>query len=217
MATLHRPWNGDGMDQLVSLVHMLAELSRHLPIVFPVHPAGQTADAGCRARRRGLILTEPLGYLEFLGLTSAARLVLTDSWGIQEETTILPVECLTMRENTERAITITERIAWWVRKRPRFCVQPLDTLQSPPRCRRLRSSGTVTPASGSWLYWSTLSQARTSLPLRLERSRFLRFGRPTYFIVTGASQSRLGPRRGDVRAPSEQGVVLQTCKSHEHF
>ena len=53
MATLHRPWNGDGMDQLVSLVHMLAELSRHLPIVFPVHPAGQTADAGCRAPRAG--------------------------------------------------------------------------------------------------------------------------------------------------------------------
>ena len=102
VATLHRPSNVDSMEHLASLVSMLTELARQLPVVFPVHPRtrGRMDDAGLR--ERGLILTEPLGYLEFLRLTSEARLVLTDSGGIQEETTILQVPCLTMRENTER-------------------------------------------------------------------------------------------------------------------
>ena len=124
VATLHRPSNVDGMEHLASLVNMLTELARHLPVVFPVHP---------RTKER-IILTEPLGYLEFLGLTSEARLVLTDSGGIQEETTILQVACLTMRENTERPITIEQGTNRLVGTDPKKILQAaLDTLDRPPR------------------------------------------------------------------------------------
>jgi UDP-N-acetylglucosamine 2-epimerase (non-hydrolysing) len=88
-------------------------VERRLPIVFPVHPRTrkqlETFGLGARlTAMKGLRLVEPLGYLEFLALTSQARLVLTDSGGIQEETTALSIPCLTLRENTERPITITE-------------------------------------------------------------------------------------------------------------
>jgi UDP-N-acetylglucosamine 2-epimerase (non-hydrolysing) len=104
--TLHRPSNVDEPAVLRGLLAAVAELSRKLPVVFPVHPRtrarlGPTASPG-------LHLVEPLGYLEFLSLTSGARLVLTDSGGLQEETTALGVPCLTLRENTERPITVTE-------------------------------------------------------------------------------------------------------------
>jgi UDP-N-acetylglucosamine 2-epimerase (non-hydrolysing) len=84
----------------------LAQLALRLPVVFPVHPRtrGRMEAAGLSAPN--LLLTAPLGYLDFLRLTSEARLVLTDSGGIQEETTILGVPCLTVRENTERPVTI---------------------------------------------------------------------------------------------------------------
>jgi UDP-N-acetylglucosamine 2-epimerase (non-hydrolysing) len=81
----------------------------------------------------GLILTEPLGYLEFLRLTGEARLVLTDSGGIQEETTILQVPCLTLRENTERPITIEQGTNRLVGTDPQKILQAaLDTLDAPP-------------------------------------------------------------------------------------
>ena len=90
----------------------------------------------CRAGliRPGLILTEPLGYLEFLRLMSEARLVLTDSGGIQEEATILQVACLTMRENTERPITIEQGTNRLVGTDPKRILQAaLETLDAPPR------------------------------------------------------------------------------------
>ena len=134
VATLHRPSNVDGMDHLASLVNMLTELSRHLPVVFPVHPRTRERMRDAGLARQGLILTEPLGYLEFLGLTSEARLVLTDSGGIQEETTILQVECLTMRENTERPITIAQGTNRLVGMDPDTILRAaLQTLESPPR------------------------------------------------------------------------------------
>ena len=106
VVTLHRPSNVDAPAQLDGLLGALEQLSRELPVVFPVHPRTreklQVADNG------PLILTPPMGYLDFLRLMSEARLVLTDSGGIQEETTILQVPCLTMRENTERPITLEQ-------------------------------------------------------------------------------------------------------------
>jgi UDP-N-acetylglucosamine 2-epimerase (non-hydrolysing) len=88
-------------------------IGERLPIVFPIHP--RTRDRmdqfglGDRVRnRRSLVLTEPLGYLDFLHLYSNSRLVLTDSGGVQEETTVLGIPCLTLRPNTERPITVTE-------------------------------------------------------------------------------------------------------------
>jgi UDP-N-acetylglucosamine 2-epimerase (non-hydrolysing) len=107
--TLHRPSNVDDPVRLARLFEVLEEIHAELPIVFPVHP--RTRDSietrlGGRAPRLGLC--EPLGYLAFLGLLAQARLVLTDSGGIQEETTVLDVPCLTLRDTTERPVTVSE-------------------------------------------------------------------------------------------------------------
>jgi UDP-N-acetylglucosamine 2-epimerase (non-hydrolysing) len=107
--TLHRPSNVDDPAKLAALFAVLEELERELPVVFPVHPRTRAAIAqklGGRAPR--LRTTEPLGYLDFLALMADARFVLTDSGGVQEETTALGVPCLTLRDNTERPITVSE-------------------------------------------------------------------------------------------------------------
>ncbi|HEY6051378.1 MAG TPA: UDP-N-acetylglucosamine 2-epimerase (non-hydrolyzing) [Thermoanaerobaculia bacterium] len=112
LATLHRPSNVDESDALAKVLGALGEVAGRLPVVFPIHPrtrARLAADARLSERaegRKGLQLVDPLGYLDFLALIADARLVLTDSGGIQEETTALGVPCLTLRENTERPITV---------------------------------------------------------------------------------------------------------------
>jgi len=111
LATLHRPANVDRKENLARAAGILAEVSRRLPLLLPVHPRTREkiAEFGLAAelaRAPGLRLLEPLGYLEFLGLMQEAAVVLTDSGGIQEETTALGVPCLTMRENTERPATV---------------------------------------------------------------------------------------------------------------
>jgi len=109
--TLHRPSNVDDRETFVSILSALEKISSSLPIVFPVHPRTRKtiAELGLGERiaaTENLRLIEPLGYLDFLNLYSTARLVLTDSGGIQEETTALGIPCLTLRENTERPITV---------------------------------------------------------------------------------------------------------------
>jgi UDP-N-acetylglucosamine 2-epimerase (non-hydrolysing) len=108
VVTLHRPSNVDDMDSARAVVNALQALAERLPLVIPLHPRGATrlAEAGLRDGER-LRIVEPLGYVAFLSLVAGARLVLTDSGGIQEETTMLDVPCLTMRPNTERPITIS--------------------------------------------------------------------------------------------------------------
>jgi len=112
LATLHRPSNVDEPQALQKLLAALAEVSGRIPVVFPVHPrtrARLEADASLRTRAeeaRGLKLAEPVGYLDFLALTANARLVMTDSGGVQEETTALGVPCLTLRQSTERPVTV---------------------------------------------------------------------------------------------------------------
>jgi UDP-N-acetylglucosamine 2-epimerase (non-hydrolysing) len=110
VATLHRPANVDDPAALAPLLGALAELAAALPVVFPVHPRTRARldHPALAGAARALRLTDPLGYLEFLSLTSSARLVLTDSGGLQEETTALGVPCLTLRENTERPVTVDE-------------------------------------------------------------------------------------------------------------
>jgi UDP-N-acetylglucosamine 2-epimerase (non-hydrolysing) len=110
--TLHRPSNVDQPRVLAGILGGIERLAGLVPVAFPVHP--RTRDAIERAglgpelvERTGLRVTEPLSYLEFLGLMDGARLVLTDSGGIQEETTVLGVPCLTLRDNTERPVTVT--------------------------------------------------------------------------------------------------------------
>jgi UDP-N-acetylglucosamine 2-epimerase (non-hydrolysing) len=109
VCTLHRPSNVDDPRVLAGLISALGFVGERIPVLFPVHP---------RTRRSlqllelpmpsGIRLVEPMGYLEFLCLTSQAKLVLTDSGGLQEETTALGIPCLTLRENTERPITVLE-------------------------------------------------------------------------------------------------------------
>lgn len=111
LVTLHRPSNVDSPAVLTEIVEALLAVARDLPLVFPVHPrtVKMLKAAGLYGRvekAKGLRLIEPLGYIDFLALLRSARLVLSDSGGIQEETTYLRVPCLTMRENTERPETI---------------------------------------------------------------------------------------------------------------
>jgi UDP-N-acetylglucosamine 2-epimerase (non-hydrolysing) len=110
LVTLHRPSNVDDLPWLRDLLATLFELSRQLTVVFPVHPRTRqrltalATDAGSNPHLR---LLDPLPYLDFIALQRGSALVITDSGGIQEETTFLGVPCLTVRENTERPVTIT--------------------------------------------------------------------------------------------------------------
>lgn len=111
--TMHRPGNVDDKVVLTGILEALSEISEEIPIVFPIHPRtkkmaeqfglGHFFNSGENVK--GIWITEPLGYLEFLHLNMYAKMVLTDSGGLQEETTVLGVPCITMRPNTERPIT----------------------------------------------------------------------------------------------------------------
>lgn len=109
LVTLHRPSNVDASGILLSIVKTLSEISRDLPLIFPIHPrTRQRLEASDLATLDSqLHFVDPLSYLEFLALQYHATLVITDSGGIQEETTYLRVPCLTVRQNTERPVTVT--------------------------------------------------------------------------------------------------------------
>jgi len=110
LVTLHRPSNVDHPSQLESLLSAIEALEPELPCVFPIHPRtrNKLAQGGVELNSTRWHITEPLGYLEFLRLQGNARAVLTDSGGVQEETTVLGVPCITLRNNTERPVTILE-------------------------------------------------------------------------------------------------------------
>ncbi len=116
LVTLHRPSNVDDPRALAQIVDALRELAARVTVLWPVHPRTKPALRACNAVRwhqpgtpveEGLVALEPLGYLDCLSVMSRARMVLTDSGGIQEETTVLGVPCLTLRPNTERPVTVT--------------------------------------------------------------------------------------------------------------
>jgi UDP-N-acetylglucosamine 2-epimerase (non-hydrolysing) len=110
--TLHRPSNVDDPRTLRAVLEAIVETSRRLPVAFAVHPRTRTRinqyGLGAVLDVQSVLSVPPLGYLEMLGLMQAARLVLTDSGGVQEETTALGVPCITLRENTERPITVEQ-------------------------------------------------------------------------------------------------------------
>lgn len=109
LATFHRPTNVDDKEGLEALMHTLEQLANKRKLVFPVHPRTRRniRDHGLENNiPKNLILTQPLGYIEFLSLMRYAELVITDSGGIQEETTYMGVQCITVRKNTERPVTI---------------------------------------------------------------------------------------------------------------
>jgi UDP-N-acetylglucosamine 2-epimerase (non-hydrolysing) len=107
LVTLHRPGNVDHRDRLEALLAALGAVAAECPLLLPAHPRVAPI-LGTLDIPQGLTVVDPLGYLDFLALEASARLVLTDSGGVQEETTTLGVPCLTLRETTERPITITE-------------------------------------------------------------------------------------------------------------
>ena len=118
VSTLHRPSNVDDAGSLCVLVEGLARIAREMPVVLPLHPrTRRNLDRfGLGPAAASLRLLDPVGYSEMIGLTDGAAVVLTDSGGLQEETTALGVPCVTLREQTERPITLTEgtnRMAPW--------------------------------------------------------------------------------------------------------
>lgn len=141
--TLHRPSNVDRDADFAQLVKALEAIQRRIPIVFPVHPRTaarlKKGPLGARVRAMAnLRLIEPLGYLDFICLLDRARLVLTDSGGIQEETTVLGVPCLTLRENTERPVTLTAGTNRLAGKRAARIVRLAHAVLDAPAGRRAR-------------------------------------------------------------------------------
>lgn len=112
LLTLHRPANVDDGSKLANILFACHEISKRLPVIFPVHPRTKAMikrfHLEPRINSASFLLIPPLGYLEFLSLMQEARLVLTDSGGVQEETTFLSIPCLTLRPNTERPITVSQ-------------------------------------------------------------------------------------------------------------
>jgi UDP-N-acetylglucosamine 2-epimerase (non-hydrolysing) len=122
LLTLHRPSNVDNKETFNKILEALAEVKKHIKIVYPAHPRAQKrikefgffkkynflANSSEFLAKNSFLMCEPLGYLDFLKLMSEAKLVLTDSGGIQEETTVLGVPCITLRESTERPVTVDE-------------------------------------------------------------------------------------------------------------
>lgn len=110
LVTLHRPSNVDDPEMLRKILVTLGQLAQEVEVLFPIHPRTRQRiyDSKLVSLASALTLTEPVGYLEFLALQQHATLVITDSGGVQEETTFLGIPCLTVRENTERPITITK-------------------------------------------------------------------------------------------------------------
>jgi UDP-N-acetylglucosamine 2-epimerase (non-hydrolysing) len=136
VVTLHRPANVDDPMVFGGLLRSLERLQRELPVVFPVHPRTRKALNGSLdgLQTDQLRLIDPLGYLDFMKLVAGARLVLTDSGGIQEETTVLGVPCLTLRNNTERPITVEQGTNTLVGSDPeRIMAAALRVLNCAPR------------------------------------------------------------------------------------
>jgi UDP-N-acetylglucosamine 2-epimerase (non-hydrolysing) len=156
LVTLHRPANVDSTEQLAALIGALGEIAATLPLVMPVHPrtAARLEAAGVP---QGLRVVPPAGYLDFIALQAGARLVLTDSGGIQEETTVLGVPCLTLRDETERPITVSEGTNILVGRDPaRIVAVARDVLANPPakRCPELwdgKAGGRIADALLSYL------------------------------------------------------------------
>ena len=140
--TLHRPSNVDDPRALEELFGAIGEISRDLPLVFPVHPRtraslSRSAAVSRLCDEKRLHLSDPMGYLEFLGLVAESAVVLTDSGGVQEETTVLGVPCLTLRTSTERPAKITHGSNLLAGVRPAGILEAWRTVKTTPRIARV--------------------------------------------------------------------------------
>jgi len=172
--TLHRPSNVDSPDALGEALDILRDVSVRLPLVWPVHPRTlanieRFGFAEMLAATR-VTLLPPQGYLEMLGLLAGARLVVTDSGGIQEETTALAVPCLTMRDNTERPITVSQGTNTLVgRDRARMADAVDDIVRTGGKRGRVpelwdgRAAGRIAEHLAQWLPMRAAARARTSI------------------------------------------------------
>ncbi|MGW7261305.1 non-hydrolyzing UDP-N-acetylglucosamine 2-epimerase [Streptomyces sp. NPDC054834] len=136
LVTLHRPANVDDPEVLTGLLKALGEIAGRCPLVLPVHPraAGRLAEIGVPG---GIRLVPPAGYLDFIALQDSARVVLTDSGGVQEETTALGVPCVTLRDNTERPVTVEQGTNVLAGRDPARIVATVNrVLDAPPAARR---------------------------------------------------------------------------------
>jgi UDP-N-acetylglucosamine 2-epimerase (non-hydrolysing) len=142
VVTLHRPSNVDNRETFARLLDVMRQIAARLPVVFPMHPRTRERlrHSGLELEGPGLILCDPLGYIDFLSLTSHARIVLSDSGGLQEESTALGIPCLTLRENTERPATVTHGTNRIVGTDPARIMAAFDewfTNPPPPNCPEL--------------------------------------------------------------------------------
>jgi UDP-N-acetylglucosamine 2-epimerase (non-hydrolysing) len=133
LVTLHRPANVDDPEKLETLIAAVEHISRRIPVVFPVHPRTRPNIGGFESMRGNIIFTDPLRYLDFLTLQTKTRFVITDSGGIQEETTWLGVPCFTMRPNTERPVTVTHGTNRLVQSLDELVSLAEETLDRPAR------------------------------------------------------------------------------------
>ena len=148
LATLHRPSNVDDPEALRTVLEALAAIAREIPVLLPLHPRTRrrAEEFGLSALLGGVRAMEPVGYLEMLSLTDGAAVVLTDSGGVQEETTVLGVPCVTLREQTERPVTVAEgtnRLAPW----------PLSAGGVLGAFREARAAGRLAPGARSPEGW----------------------------------------------------------------
>ncbi len=135
VVTIHRPSNVDSADMLKVVTEYIGRIGARIPLVFPIHPRTRSnldrfGLSDSFAQNKSILLTEPLGYLEFLNLLIHATLVLTDSGGIQEETTFLGVPCITLRNNTERPATVSLGTNHLVGKNPDKIIEIVDDILS---------------------------------------------------------------------------------------
>jgi UDP-N-acetylglucosamine 2-epimerase (non-hydrolysing) len=137
LLTLHRPATVDDPTILAGVMAAIIDVGERLPVVFPVHPRTRARLGEAHPLPASIVLTDPLGYLDFLALQASATVVLTDSGGVQEETTVLGVPCLTLRDNHERPITITEGTNRLFGRDPARIRAAVDAvLEAPPAPRR---------------------------------------------------------------------------------
>lgn len=135
--TLHRPSNVDSPEQLRRLFEVLGKLNQELPVVFPAHPRTTNAiEQHLGGFKPDLHMSGPLGYLDFLSLMTDAQMVLTDSGGIQEETTALGVPCLTLRDSTERPVTVSEGTNTIVGTDPSEIEKAIEKLRAAPATKQ---------------------------------------------------------------------------------
>ena len=139
LVTLHRPNNVDAAAGLTEIMAALNEVSAEVPVIFPVHPRTRQRISEFGIVVKGTLrLSEPIGYVDFLALQTRALVVVTDSGGVQEETTFLGVPCLTVRPNTERPITITSGTNQLVARDRREIVAAIETAIKRPRANQSR-------------------------------------------------------------------------------